>query len=135
HPDRDPGDAAVREPGQGGTGDGIGVRLGGDLRVRCQGDQGAQVVEHRDELVGGQQGRCASAEEDGRDLLVLVAGGAVRGEGEVHLGHGVGGVFRLGASAAELGGGVGVEVAVAAAHRAEGDVDVDREVSATGRGG
>src|SRR5699024_8989427 len=100
-------------------------RLGGDLGVARERDQGAQVLEHRDQVVRGQQGGGASAEEHGRDLLVLVPGLAVGGEDQSHLPLRVVRVLGLGSAAAELGGGVGVEVAVPAAHRAEGDVDVD----------
>src|SRR5699024_10001970 len=113
------------EPRQGGAGDGVGVRLGGDLGIVRERDQGAQVLEHRDQVVRGQQGGGAAPEEHGRDLFVLVPGVAVGGEGQTHLPLRVVRVLGLGPAAAELGGGVGVEVAVPAAHRAEGDVDVD----------
>src|SRR5699024_9613955 len=113
----DAGDTAGGQSRQGGAGDRIRVRLSGHLGVGGQRDQPAQVIEHRDQVVGREQGGGAATEEHGVDAVVGVTGRLIGSLDQIHLPHRVGRVLALRSAPSELGGGIGVEVAVSAAYR------------------
>ncbi|RAO27433.1 hypothetical protein ONO86_06140 [Micromonospora noduli] len=133
HAQRDPGVAGGPQQFQRFRGDRLGVGLGGHLGVGGQPPGAVDAVEDAGQVVGGEQGGRAAADEDGVDPGRR--GVAEHPGGELQLGqHSVRVPLAAGA-AAQFGGGVGVEVAVSAAAGAERHVHVHAEAARADRCG